>query len=158
MSIVLDIREDDLTSEEIFLFLRAHLDDMRAISPPESIHALDLNELRQPEITFWTAWLDNELVGCGAIKQLDAAHAEIKSMRTKPDQRGLGIASTLLRLILQVAKKRHYQWLYLETGSMTEFAPARAMYERYGFSYRPPFGEYKEDPHSTHMELAISQN
>nr|WP_228022048.1 GNAT family N-acetyltransferase [Romeria gracilis] len=147
----MQIREDDLTGPEITDFLREHLTEMREITPPESVHALDLTALRSPDITFWSAWLDDQLLGCGALKELDLKTGEIKSMRTARTYRGRGIGSQLLEHIIQVAEQRAYDCLYLETGAMLEFAPARSLYLRYGFEYRGPFGTYVADPNSVFM-------
>ena len=145
------IREDDLTGERIINFLREHMNNMQEISPPESIHALDLTGLRSPEITFWSVWQEDELLGCGALKELDSETGEVKSMRTVVEHRGKGVGSRVLKHILQEAKRRGYTSLNLETGSQPEFAPARGLYERYGFGYRGPFADYTEDPNSVFM-------
>lgn len=145
------IREDDLTSKQITDFLREHLEDMHEITPPESVHALGLEALRAPDITFWSAWEGNELLGCGALKELDPNHGEIKSMRTSRAHRRKGVGSKMLEHIITKAKQRTYNSLYLETGAMPEFAPARALYARYGFEYRGPFADYIEDPNSVFM-------
>lgn len=145
------IREDDLTGQKIADFLREHLEEMHEITPPESVHALDLDALRSPAITFWTIWEGEELRGCGALKELDARSGEIKSMRTARAHRGRGIASKMLEHIIQEARGRAYECLHLETGAMLEFAPARALYMRYGFEYRGPFGDYSDDPNSVFM-------
>lgn len=147
----MQIRIDDLTSPEIAELLNEHLRDMYATSPPESVHALDLDKLRKPEITFWSVWDSNELVGCGAIKELDATHAEIKSMRSSNRARGKGVGKKMLEHILEVASERKYQRLSLETGSQDFFIPARKLYERYGFESCGPFADYKEDPYSVFM-------
>jgi putative acetyltransferase len=147
----MDIRHDDLTGPEITALLEEHLQNMRRISPPESVHALDLTALRQPEITFWTAWSDRELLGCGALKELDPLHGEVKSMRTAAAHRRKGVAQALLRHILEVAEGRGYQRLSLETGSQPPFEPARRLYESFGFSPCPPFGSYVEDANSVFM-------
>ena len=147
----LHIREDDLTGGRIIAFLQEHLDNMHEISPPESIHALDLAGLRSPEITFWSAWEGDELLGCGALKELDAKTGEVKSMRTVVAHRGKGVGAKILEHILQEAQQRGYTSLNLETGSQSEFAPARGLYERYGFAYRGPFAGYTEDPNSVFM-------
>ena len=151
----MEIREDDLTGPEIARLLREHLDNMYAITPPESVHALDLEALRRPEITFWSAWESGELVGCGALKELDECSGEIKSMRTAEVHRGRGVASRVLEHILAVARERGYARLWLETGSMAEFEPARALYRRYGFEMAGPFGDYVEDPNSVFMTVAL---
>lgn len=145
------IREDDLTGQEIANLLREHLDNMHAISPPESVHALDLEALRSPNITFWTAWEDGELLGCGALKELDASSGEVKSMRTANAHRRKGVAAKILEHMIEVAKQRGYDRLYLETGSFPEFVPARTLYTNYGFEYRGPFADYVDDPNSVFM-------
>lgn len=147
----MQIRIDDLTSPEIAELLNEHLQDMYATSPPESVHALDLGKLRKPEITFWSVWDNNVLVGCGALKELDSTHAEIKSMRSANRARGKGVGKKMLEHILDVASERNYQRLSLETGSQDFFIPARTLYERYGFECCGPFADYKEDPYSVFM-------
>jgi putative acetyltransferase len=145
------IKVDDLNGTEIAELLEQHISDMRAISPPESKHALDLNGLRQPEITFWTIWNETSLAGCAALKELDSSHAEIKSMRTATEYRNKGVATMLLSHIIDEAKRRNYRRLSLETGAMPFFAPARQLYLKFGFVYCGPFAEYKEDPNSMFM-------
>lgn len=147
----MEIKIDDLSGSEIAEFLKDHIKEMKSVSPPESKHALDLAGLRKPEITFWTVWDDSRLIGCGAMKELDASHAEIKSMRTATAYRGKGIASMLLQHILNEAKLRGYRRISLETGSMPFFQPARNLYEKYGFKNCAPFATYKEDPNSIFM-------
>lgn len=151
----MEIVKDNLTGDAIIAFLLEHLADMRSISPPESSHALDVDGLRAADVTFWTVWEGGDLLGCGALKALDAAAGEIKSMRTAPAHRGKGIGATMLEHIISEAKRRQYAWLYLETGSMAAFAPARALYAKYGFRYRAPFAHYREDPNSVFMEKAL---
>ena len=124
---------------------------MRRISPPESVHALDLAALRRPEITFWTIWSDRELLGCGALKELEPDHGEIKSMRTASAHRREGVARTMLEHILDEAVRRGYGRLSLETGSLPAFAPARRLYEGFGFATCPPFADYLDDPNSLYM-------
>lgn len=145
------IKVDDLTGTEIAELLEQHISDMKSVSPPESKHALDLEGLRQPEITFWTVWDETSLAGCGALKELDPSHAEIKSMRTAPEYRNRGVATMLLQHIIDEAKSRNYRRLSLETGSMPFFAPARQLYQKFGFVYCAPFSDYKEDPNSMFM-------
>jgi putative acetyltransferase len=149
----LDIRVDDLSGQEIAAFLEEHIADMRSMSPPESKHALDLDGLRKPEITFWTAWHDGRLVGCCAVKQLDPAHGEMKSMRVARDARGTGIGANLVHHVIGEAKARGYARLSLETGAMPFFEPARRLYLRHGFVPCGPFGSYKADPNSVFMTL-----
>ena len=144
----MEIRIDDLMGPEIAALLDEHLQDMRATSPPESTHALDLEGLRKPDITFWTVWEDGALVGCGAIKELDPAHGEIKSMRTSASHRRKGVATFVLRHILRVAVERGYRRVSLETGSMPFFEPAHRLYRSHGFHDCAPFANYHEDPNS----------
>ncbi len=142
---------DDLSGPEIAEFLAEHIRDMKSVSPPESKHALDLDGLRKPDITFWTVWDDAVLVGCGALKVLDAQQGEIKSMRTAVLYKQTGIASLMLEHIINEARCRNYRRLSLETGSMPFFAPARKLYAKFGFEYCAPFADYKSDPNSVFM-------
>lgn len=146
-----DIRLDDLRGPEVATLLQEHLQDMALHSPPESIHALDLDRLRQPKITFWTVRQNGELLGCGAIRELDATHAEIKSMRTSRHHRRKGVAAVMLQHILDEALRRGYRRLSLETGSAGAFEPARQLYARFGFRRCGPFAEYLDDPYSVFM-------
>jgi putative acetyltransferase len=149
------IKPDDLTGPEVAGLLADHLHEMNLHSPPESVHALDLEALRKPEITFWGVWFGDTLVGCGALKQLGPHHAEIKSMRTAYEFRGQGVGKLMLRHILDEAEKRGYTRLSLETGSMAAFDPARRLYESHGFAYCGPFAEYVLDPNSVFMTREI---
>ena len=151
----MQIRIDPLTHPKIHALLEEHLDDMRAISPPESVHALDLNKLRQPDITFWSAWEGDELLGCGALKALDPSHGEVKSMRTSRHHRRSGVGRAILQQVIDEATRRSYARLSLETGSMAEFLPAQRMYESFGFSYCGPFAGYVDDPNSVFMTKAL---
>ena len=147
----MEIRIDDLRGAEIARLLEQHLQDMRRVSPPESVHALDLDGLRVPEITFWTVWDGTALAGCGALKELDPNHGEIKSMRTAPEFRNQGVASLMLRHLIEQARNRRYTRLSLETGSMAFFEPARRLYRRFGFENCGPFSDYTNDPNSVFM-------
>ena len=149
------IRVDDLRGPEIAALLETHMALMRSISPPDSVHALDLERLRAPNIAFWTAWNGADLLGCGALKQLDARHGEIKSMHTAARWRGRGVAAALLAHIVAQAQTRGYRRLSLETGSQMEFAPARAMYARHSFIECGPFGDYRPDPNSVFMTRGL---
>ncbi|NML47664.1 GNAT family N-acetyltransferase [Ramlibacter sp. G-1-2-2] len=151
------LRLDDLRGPEIRALLEEHLRNMREISPPESVHALDLDALRRPGISFWTAWSGADLLGCGALKELDATHGEVKSMRTAMAHRNKGVARAILERVMQEARARSYGRLSLETGSQVEFQPARRLYESFGFTYCPPFGDYQEDPHSVFMTRSIGR-
>ena len=149
------IRPDDLTGPQIHALLEEHLHHMHSMSPPESVHALDLSGLRRPEITFWTAWDDGTLAGCGALKALDAFHGEIKSMRVPQSYRGKGVGRAMLEHVLAEAKVRGYRRLSLETGAEDGFIPARTLYARYGFVECAPFADYREDPNSVFMTKAL---
>ena len=151
----MEIRIDDLSGPEIRALLDEHLSNMRAISPPESVHALDLEELKKPDVTFWTAWSGTELVGCGALKELDPTHGEIKSMRTATAHRREGGAREVLRHIIEEGSRRTYHRLSLETGAQEEFDPAQKLYETFGFTFCPPFGDYAEDPNSVFMTKVL---
>ena len=150
-----EIKLDDLSSPKIAELLSEHLRDMYEQSPPGSVHALDLDELKKPEITFWSVWENESLVGCGALKELDNHHGEIKSMRTSHAFRGKGAAKLILRHIIDEARKRYYKRLSLETGSMAFFDPARRLYESHGFEYCGPFGHYVLDPNSDFMTIEL---
>src|SRR4051812_8308812 len=147
---------DDLTGPEIAAFLDDHVKEMLALTPVESKHALDLDGLRAPGITFWSVLDGDRLVGCGALKRLDATHAEIKSMRVAPERRGGGIASFLLAHILAEAKAMGFTRVSLETGATEPFARARNLYEKFGFEYCGSFADYPEDdPLSAFMTKAL---
>jgi putative acetyltransferase len=151
----MDIRRDDLTGPEIAALLTEHLRSMHQHSPPGSVHALDLDRLRKPEITFWTAWDGSELLGCGALKQLDAREAEVKSMRTATAHLRQGVARAMLDHIVAESRRRGYERLFLETGSSAPFEPARRMYEGAGFTYCGPFADYRLDAFSVFMAKAL---
>ncbi len=156
VSAALQIRIDDLRGPEIADLLRAHLAFCRGASPPESTHALDLDGLRAPAVTFWSAWEGADLIGCGALKEIDPAHGEIKSMHTAAKHRGRGVGVAILKHIVTEARARDYRRLSLETGSMAAFAPARALYTGFGFTECPPFDTYKPDPNSVFMTLDLA--
>jgi putative acetyltransferase len=146
---------DDLTGAAIAEFLDEHVQEMRAITPLESKHALDLDGLRQPEITFWSVLDGDTLVGCGAIKRLDADHAELKSMRTTSARKRSGIASLLMEHILAEARRMGFTRMSLETGSAEFFQPARKLYQKFGFETCEPFADYRLDPHSVYMTRTL---
>ena len=152
----MQIRRDDLAGPEIRDLLEEHLRNMALLSPPDSVHALDLSGLRRPEITFWTVWADGQLLGCGALKELDARHGEIKSMRTASAHRRRGVARAMLAHILDEASRRAYQRLSLETGSAAAFEPAQRLYASFGFAPCGPFADYIDDPHSVFMTKSLT--
>ena len=149
------IELDDLSRPEIHALLAEHLRSMHELSPPESVHALDLASLRQPDITFWTAWDGPQLLGCGALKELDPTHGEVKSMRTPEALRRRGAGHAILGRIVETARSRRYERLSLETGTTAAFEPAQRLYRRLGFAPCEPFGAYVEDPHSLYMTLRL---
>lgn len=152
----MDIRIDDLSGPEIRKLLEEHRRSMFLHSPPESVHALDLEGLRVPEITFFTAWKAGALCGCGALKALPDQCGEIKSMRTASAHLRKGVAANVLARIMAEARHRGYRTLYLETGTADAFAPARNLYSRVGFVNCPPFADYALDPFSTFMCLSLA--
>ncbi|HUS25344.1 MAG TPA: GNAT family N-acetyltransferase [Candidatus Binatia bacterium] len=149
------IRRDDLRGPEIRALLEEHLRWMYRVSPPESVHALDLDALRHPGIGFWTLWSGSELAGCGALKRIDAAHAEIKSMRTADAFLRRGVAARMLAHLLEEARSGGFRRVSLETGSQPYFEPARALYRRFGFAECAPFEGYVEDPNSVFMTRSV---
>ena len=151
----MQIIADDLASPEVAALLQRHHDGMLANSPRDSCHVLDLNALRSPDIAFWTAWDGLDLAGCGALKTLNSAHGEIKSMRTHDDHLRKGVGAAILTHIIAQAKARGMAQLSLETGSSPPFQPALDLYTRFGFRYCPPFGDYREDPCSRFMTLDL---
>ena len=142
------IVRDDLNGPEIAALLADHLANMAGQSPEESRHALDLTGLKQPDVFFYSLWCDDQLAGCGALKLLDAEHAEVKSMKTAAGFLRRGVAQRVLSHLLAEARALKIQCLSLETGSMAYFSPAHALYEKNGFTPCPPFANYQEDPHS----------
>jgi putative acetyltransferase len=147
----IEIRRDDLSGAEVHTLIRSHLDGMHETSPPESVHALDLEDLRHPSITFWSAWVDGQLAGIAALKAIDAERGELKSMRVDDRHRGSGVGRALLRHIIAEARRRGMSSLWLETGSSEDFVPAQRLYESEGFRRCGPFEEYAEDPFSVFM-------
>jgi putative acetyltransferase len=152
---LLTFRVDDLSGAPIRALIARHLAGMHEHSPPESVHALDADELRQPGVTFWSAWAHGELAGCGALKQLDAERGEIKSMRVADAFLGRGVGRAILEHILGEARARGMRSLWLETGSAEAFAPALRLYESAGFARCGPFDGYVEDPFSVFMTRAL---
>ena len=146
-----DIKLDDLRGHEIAELLTEHLRSLAEVSPPESMHALNLDELRKPDITFWSVWQGQTIVGCGALKELDDRHGEIKSMRTAAAHVRKGVASRILEHIISEAKRRGYRRLSLETGALPYFKPAQSLYRKFGFTNCAPFADYAEDPNSVFM-------
>ena len=151
------IEIDDLSRPQVLALLNEHLTNMYELSPPENVFALDVGKLRAPDITFWTVWDSEVLLGCGALKELSATHGEVKSMRTPKALRRKGAGRAVLAHIIEVAKQRGYETLSLETGSNPAFLPAQALYRSFGFTHCGPFGSYRADPHSVFMSLRIGE-
>ena len=151
----INIRRDRPVSPQVLPLLQRHLDLMHASSPPESVHALDPAALDTADVAFFTLRDGEAVLGMGAVKRIDASHAEIKSMHVVTEARGRGLARVLLDHLLAEAQTLGYARLSLETGVEPVFAPARALYERAGFGYCGPFEGYGEDPNSVFMTRTI---
>lgn len=157
----MQITRADFDDPRLAAFLQAHLDDIAPTAPPESRHALDLAGLRQPRVRMWVGVGQDEgdgeqVVATVALAAMTHDHEELKSMRTDPRVRGRGIARAMLDHALADARSRGVGRISLETGSMEFFAPARRRYARAGFVPCEPFGDYRADPHSTFMTLALT--
>lgn len=151
------VRIDDLSGPEVRELLEEHLRHMYEITPAKSVHALDLSGLRKPDISFWTVWEGSELLGCGALRELDPTHGEIKSMRTARRHWRKGVGRVMLTHIVSEARVRGYTRLSLETGAMQAFTPAHRLYEGFGFVPCGPFGQYPDDPNSRFFTLTLSE-
>jgi len=151
MNIILD----NLTDPRVLALLQYHLDGMHQNSPPEQVHALDVSDLQLPEVSFWTAWQDDELLGCGAVKELTNTTAEIKSMRTHANHLRKGVAAGILDHILMIAAQRGYSQLFLETGSGLAFEPALSLYKKYGFQQGDAFANYEASDFSQFLFLKL---
>ncbi|MGF1694284.1 GNAT family N-acetyltransferase [Vibrio lamellibrachiae] len=152
----MDIKIDNLEDGSVIRLLEEHLADMYATSPPESVHALDVEALKSSDITFFSAWNDGMLKGCVAIKALDNEHVELKSMRTPAHARNKGVATQLLRHAIKASVEHGYKQMSLETGSDDYFLPARSLYEKFGFRYCEPFSDYELDPHSRFLTYDLN--
>jgi putative acetyltransferase len=153
--LIMHIAIEDPANPDVLALLEEHLRNMYELSPPESVHALDVNRLKVPEITFWTVREGGVLMGCGALKQLSSDHGEIKSMRTPDIARRRGAGRLMLEHIIRTARERGYARLSLETGPANSFAAAHALYKSAGFTDCGPFGDYQLDPFSAFMTLAL---
>lgn len=149
------IVEDDLTGSEIRALLHLHMEHMLASSPEGSTHFLDIDGLRQPDVTFWSIWDGVELAGCGALREIDAGHGELKSMRTSPEHLGRRVGRTLLTHIVDQARHRGYGRISLETGSSAAFDAAQHLYASFGFEACGPFADYVEDPFSRFFTMEL---
>ena len=151
----MQIVEGDLSNPQVIGLLEQHLEGMHEHSPPESVHALDLEGLHAANVTFWSAWEGAELLGCGALQELDPRHGEIKSMRTAEQHLGRGVGSAILQHLIDEARRRRYTRLSLETGSGPGFEASHALYLKFGFVFCGPFSDYTDDPFSRFMTLEI---
>ncbi|MBB4304012.1 putative acetyltransferase [Rhodobium orientis] len=152
---MVEIRRDPLEGPEILKLLADHMAFAVATTPVEARHALDVEKLRDPSITFWSMWEGDDLLGCGALRELDAEHGEVKSMHTVKRHRGRGLAKKMLGHIIAEARTRGYRHLSLETGSFEAFAPAVALYRSAGFTDRDAFGDYKAGPLTVFLTLEL---
>lgn len=153
---MLRIEVDDLSRPEVLALLEEHLRNMYELSPPGQVFAFDASKLRAPGVTFWTAWNDQSLMGCAALKEISATEGEIKSMRTPNAMRRSGAGRALLDHIIEVGRARAYRVLYLETGSSPAFLPAQTLYRAAGFRACGPFGSYRENGNSVFMSLSLT--
>lgn len=149
------IKTDDLSHPAVQALVAYHLSGMLEQSPPESSHALDVQNLRDPAVTFWSVWEGEQLAGMGALKLLDEKHGELKSMRTAPDFLRRGVANLIVQHILQTAHARSLQRLSLETGTQPGFAACHQLYSKHGFVDCEPFADYQPDPNSRFMTLVL---
>jgi putative acetyltransferase len=149
------IVEDDLTGADVAALLDLHLAEMHQWSPACKVHAMPLERLREPDVTFYAAWSGEELAAVGALKELGPGRGELKSMRAAPAYRGKGAGKAILAHLMAEARRRGYHWLGLETGRPEPFVPARRLYERHGFAECPAFGDYVSDEFSLCMERTL---
>ena len=151
-----EVRLDDLSSPEVAALIAEHLAGMSGASPPGAVHALALESLRKPEVTFWSVWKGDQLCGCGALKGLSSTAGEIKSMRTRPAFLRQGVGQAVLTEIIRRALERGYSSLFLETGTGEAFAAAHALYLRYGFEWCGPFGDYDATEFNVFMQKRLT--
>lgn len=149
------IVEDDLAGPEVAALLELHLGEMHQWSPACKVHAMPLERLREPDVTFYSAWDGETLAAVGALKRLGDGRGELKSMRAAPEYRGKGAGKAILEHLIAEARVREYTWLGLETGRPEPFAPARKLYSSYGFAECPAFGDYVSDEFSLCMDRAL---
>jgi len=149
------IVEDDLTGEAVVELLAFHLAEMHTLSPPCKVHAMPVERLRQPDVTFYSAWDGDKLAAVGALREIDAGRGELKSMRATPDYRGKGAGEAILIHLVEEAKRRGYDWLGLETGRPAAYIPAQNLYRKHGFAPCEDFGDYIGDDFSMCMSRAL---
>jgi putative acetyltransferase len=149
------IEQDDITRPAVLALLEEHLRNMHELSPPDQVFAFDAGKLRAPDVTMWTAWRGETLMGCAALKQLTPTSGEVKSMRTPAAARRTGAGRALLEHLLAEARARGYDTLYLETGRHPAFHPAHALYRSAGFVERGAFGSYVDTGNAVYMERRL---
>ena len=149
------IEVDDVSRPQVLALLEEHLRNMYEVTPPDMVFAFDASRLRAPEVTFWTAWEDGTLLGCAALKEMGPTQGEVKSMRTPANLRRRGAGRALLDHLIQAARERGYQELFLETARQPAFEPALALYRSAGFRECGPFGSYRENGNSVFMSLQL---
>jgi putative acetyltransferase len=149
------IEIDDVTRPQVLALLEEHLRNMYELSPPDAVFAFDAGKLRAPGVVFWTAWEDQDLLGCAALKELSPTQGEVKSMRTPAVLRRRGVGRALLDHILDVSRQRGYRQLFLETGNHPAFTPAHMLYRSAGFRECGPFGTYRDNGFSVFMTLPL---
>jgi len=150
-----EISIDDPRATDVRALIERHLAFANSHSPPEDVHALDIDRLLDPALTLFSFRLGDELLAVGALKQLDAHHGELKSMHTAHAARGHGIGRAMVEHLISVARDRGLRRVSIETGTMSAFAPARSLYARTGFTPCDPFGDYRPSPNSTFMTLSL---
>jgi len=151
----MDIREDDLTHPDVVALVKAHLTEMAGNKDAVMSHALPIKALKADDVTFFSIWEGETITGCGAVRELDSKHGELKSMHTDRHFRRRGVSAALLFHMTKLAKERGYERLSLETHPGKDYMPARKLYERFGFEYCGPFGDYEEHPYSVFMTKAV---
>jgi len=150
------IIEDDLDGPEVIALLAFHLAEMHELSPPCKVHAMPVERLRQPDVTFYSAWDGDELAAVGALREIDATRGELKSMRATPGYRGKGAGEAILRHLMAEAERRGYRWLGLETGRPAAYLPAQSLYRKHGFAECADFGDYVGDEFSMCMSRVLA--
>lgn len=146
---------DDLTNPRIIELLRFHLEEMHSWSPACKVHAMPVERLREPDVSFFAAWDGEALAGVGALKEIDDTRGELKSMRAAPEYRGKGAGEAILIHLMAEARRRGYSWLGLETGRPEPFVPAVKLYEKHGFAECENFGDYISDEFSLCMSRTL---
>ena len=149
--------EGNFDNPEVNELLKKHFIELRAASPEESTHVLDIHGLKAPSIKFWSLWDDNKLLGCGALKFLDKEHGEFKSIRIHDNFRKQGKGIDVINHLINEAKKLNIKRLSIETGAGDFFIPARKLFKKTGFTLCEPFAHYKEDINSVYLTMLIDE-